>query len=134
MTNDTKFAYTDLPDKTALRAMLVDRPQPDGLDKVIKAGLIAGAKFKAHNILGSCNQSPKRLFASGIIENTPSLAKAAWQRRKDLGWTQKHLAKESGVSIQSISAFENCKPAAKLAHIFQILDALNLRLTIETRP
>lgn len=96
-----------------------------------EAALYAVASF-ATNIPG-LQKTSSPLFSSGNVENIASLGKATWQRRKDLGWTQKQLAEKSGVGVRFISEFENGKSTAEVAKIFQLLNALDLQLSIDIR-
>jgi y4mF family transcriptional regulator len=133
MTDDQKTSAADQPDKDELKAMLHDRPQTDGASGLVKAGLLFGGALLFANAQNKQHNRPRPLFASGSVDNVASLGKAAWQRRKDLGLTQEKLAQKSGVGVRFISEFENGKSTAEIAKVFQLLDALNLQMTIDTR-
>ena len=66
------------------------------------------------------------------INSIRDLVAAARGRRKSLGWTQSELADRAHVSRQWISEFEAGKPTAELGLTIRLLDALDLRLTLNT--
>ena len=66
------------------------------------------------------------------INSIRDLVAAARGRRKSLGWTQSELADRAHVSRQWISEFEAGKPTAELGLMIRLLDALDLRLTLDT--
>lgn len=66
------------------------------------------------------------------INSIRDLVAAARGRRKSLGWTQSELADRAHVSRQWISEFEAGKPTAELGLTIRLLDALDLRLTLDT--
>ena len=66
------------------------------------------------------------------INSIRDLVAAARGRRKSLGWTQSELADRAHVSRQWISEFEKGKPTAELGLMIRLLDALDLRLTLDT--
>ena len=66
------------------------------------------------------------------INSIRDLVAAARGRRKSLGWTQSELADRAHVSRQWISEFEKGKPTAELGLTIRLLDALGLRLTLDT--
>ena len=66
------------------------------------------------------------------INSIRDLVAAARGRRKSLGWTQSELADRAHVSRQWISEFEAGKPTAELGLAIRLLDALDLRLTLDT--
>jgi HTH-type transcriptional regulator/antitoxin HipB len=61
------------------------------------------------------------------------LAAAARGRRQALGLSQADVARRANVSRQWVNEFESGKPAAELALVIRLLDALELSLSIETR-
>ena len=66
------------------------------------------------------------------INSIRDLVAAVRGRRKSLGWTQSELANRAHVSRQWISEFEAGKPTAELGLTIRLLDALDLRLTVDT--
>ena len=66
------------------------------------------------------------------INSIRDLTAAVRGRRKSLGWTQSELANRAGVSRQWISEFEAGKPTAELGLMIRLLEALDLRLTVDT--
>lgn len=52
-------------------------------------------------------------------------------RRKALGMSQQELASRAGVSRQWVSAFELGRPGAELRLILRLLEALELRLSVD---
>jgi HTH-type transcriptional regulator/antitoxin HipB len=62
-----------------------------------------------------------------------TLAAAVRGRRLDLGLSQAELARRAGVSRQWVNEFEAGKPAAELALVLRLLDALALELTVAPR-
>ena len=66
------------------------------------------------------------------INSLRDLVAAVRGRRKSLGWTQSELANRAHVSRQWISEFEAGKPTAELGLTIRLLDALDLRLTLDT--
>ena len=66
------------------------------------------------------------------INSIRDLVAATRGRRKSLGWTQSELANRAHVSRQWISEFEAGKPTAELGLMIRLLDALDLRLTLDT--
>jgi y4mF family transcriptional regulator len=66
------------------------------------------------------------------INSIRDLVAAVRGRRKSLGWTQSELANRAHVSRQWISEFEAGKPTAELGLMIRLLDALDLRLTLDT--
>jgi HTH-type transcriptional regulator/antitoxin HipB len=66
------------------------------------------------------------------INSLRDLVAAVRGRRKSLGWTQSELANRAHVSRQWISEFETGKPTAELGLVIRLLDALDLRLTLDS--
>ena len=66
------------------------------------------------------------------INSLRDLVAAVRGRRKSLGWTQSELANRAHVSRQWISEFEAGKPTAELGLVIRLLDALELRLTVDS--
>jgi len=66
------------------------------------------------------------------INSIRDLVAAARGRRQSLGWTQSELADRAHVSRQWISEFEAGKPTAELGLTIRLLDALDLRLTLDS--
>ena len=66
------------------------------------------------------------------INSIRDLVAATRGRRKSLGWTQSELADRAHVSRQWISEFEAGKPTAELGLTIRLLDALDLRLTLDS--
>jgi len=66
------------------------------------------------------------------INSIRDLVAAVRGRRKSLGWTQSELARRAHVSRQWISEFEAGKPTAELGLVIRLLDALELRLTVDS--
>jgi len=66
------------------------------------------------------------------IDSLRDLVAAVRGRRKSLGWTQSELANRAHVSRQWISEFEAGKPTAELGLVIRLLDALELRLTVDS--
>ena len=67
------------------------------------------------------------------INTIRDVASAVRGRRLDLGLSQARLATRAHVSRQWISEFEAGKPTAELRLVIQLLDALDLRLTVDER-
>ena len=66
------------------------------------------------------------------INSLRDLVAAVRGRRKSLGWTQSELANRAHVSRQWISEFEAGKPTAELGLVIRLLDALELRITVDS--
>jgi transcriptional regulator with XRE-family HTH domain len=64
------------------------------------------------------------------INSIRDLAAAVRGRRQDLGLSQAELAARARVSRQWISEFEAGKPTAEVRLVIQLLEALELRLTL----
>lgn len=64
------------------------------------------------------------------VASVRDLAAAVRGRRKDLGMSQGELATRAGVSRKWVYEFEAGKPAAELALILRVLDALGLALEL----
>lgn len=54
-------------------------------------------------------------------------------RRKALGLSQAELASRANVSRQWVSAFESGRPGSELRLILRLLEALELRLSVDPR-
>ncbi|WP_200803624.1 helix-turn-helix domain-containing protein [Desulfobaculum bizertense] len=100
--------------------------KPKGYDRLIATRHITSKNLLLTSFLEKAT-TPDHLFFLGNVDNGASLGKAAWQRRKNIGWTQKQLAEKSCVGVRFISEFESGKSTAKITDIFQLLDALDLQ-------
>ena len=65
------------------------------------------------------------------INSIRDLAAVVRGRRQALGLTQEDLAARANVSRQWISAFERGRPGAELQLILRLLEALELRLSVD---
>lgn len=53
-------------------------------------------------------------------------------RRRELGLSQSTLSAQAGVSRKWLSEFEQGKPSAEIGFMLRVLDAVGLRLIVET--
>lgn len=58
------------------------------------------------------------------------LALAVRARRRELGWSQQQLANRCGTSRKWLSQFEQGKPSVELGLILQVLEVLDLQLSV----
>lgn len=65
------------------------------------------------------------------INSILDLSALARGRRKALGLSQEQLAARANVSRQWISAFESGRPGSELRLILRLLEALELRLSVD---
>jgi HTH-type transcriptional regulator / antitoxin HipB len=65
------------------------------------------------------------------IESINDLSALVRGRRRDLGLSQADLAARANVSRQWISAFEQGRPGSELRLILRLLEALELRLSVD---
>ena len=65
------------------------------------------------------------------INSIRDLAAVVRGRRQALGLTQEDLAARANVSRQWISAFERGRPGSELQLILRLLEALELRLSVD---
>ena len=68
------------------------------------------------------------------IDTVHDLAATARGRRRSLGITQGQLAAQMSVSRQSVSLFESGKRTPQLSFVLRLLDALDMRLRVDTEP
>jgi transcriptional regulator with XRE-family HTH domain len=68
------------------------------------------------------------------IDSLHDLAATVRGRRHSLGMTQEQLAARMRVSRQWVSQFERGKRTVELGFALRLLDALDLRLRLETEP
>ncbi|MGH2880248.1 MAG: helix-turn-helix domain-containing protein [Solirubrobacteraceae bacterium] len=68
------------------------------------------------------------------IDSINDLAATVRGRRHSLGMTQQELASRMRVSRQWVSQFERGKQSVELGFALRLLDALDLRLLLETEP
>ncbi|MBZ2171721.1 helix-turn-helix transcriptional regulator [Nitratidesulfovibrio sp. SRB-5] len=92
---------------------------------------VGGVMLLAH-LLGKTTDDKQR-FSSQKLENTTALGATIRQRRQDMRLTQEQLATKSGVGARFITEVENGKATAEVAKILQVLDALNLQLSVSLR-
>lgn len=59
------------------------------------------------------------------------LALAVRARRRELGWSQQQLADRGGTSRRWLSQFEQGKPSVELGLILQVLEVLELQLSVD---
>lgn len=71
---------------------------------------------------------------SKMIRTINDTANAIRGRRMDLGLSQSELARRAGVSRKWISEFEGGKPSAEFHLVLRVLDAVGLRLAVDTTP
>ncbi|MDQ2623397.1 MAG: helix-turn-helix transcriptional regulator [Actinomycetota bacterium] len=67
------------------------------------------------------------------VRTTRDIAAAARGRRLGLGLSQTAVARKARVSRQWLSKFESGKPTAEFSLILQLLDALDLEMSLSTR-
>lgn len=67
------------------------------------------------------------------VYNPVSLGGEIRKRRNGAALTQRQLAKKSGVGVRFLSELENGKGTAELAKVLQVLAALGVALTLESR-
>lgn len=67
------------------------------------------------------------------ITSIRDLAAAARGRRQDLRLSQADVARRADVSRQWVSEFESGKPTSELRLVVRLLDALELRLSLDDR-
>lgn len=59
------------------------------------------------------------------------LALAVRARRRELGWSQQQLADRCGTSRKWLSQFEQGKPSVELGLTLQVLEVLELQLSVD---
>lgn len=67
------------------------------------------------------------------VSNMRDVAALVRARRKETGLTQTDLAKALGTTQDRISRLERGSPRVEAAFVFDVLNALNLRVTAEPR-
>lgn len=120
-------------DKDALRDMIKQGAvEKSPAETLINVALGVGGVMLLAHLLGKAADSTQR-FSSQKLENTIALGAAIRQRRQDMRLTQEQLAAKSGVGARFITEVENGKATAEVAKILQVLDALNLQLSVSLR-
>ena len=66
------------------------------------------------------------------VRTSAELGQAIRTERKRLAVTQKELAMVAGVGLRFLIELERGKPTARLEGVFKVLQALGLRIHIET--
>ncbi len=64
------------------------------------------------------------------LEAVAQLVNAIYQRRVELGWTQKELADKVGIHQESIARIENGGVVPRLDTVFKLAIALGMKLTL----
>lgn len=67
------------------------------------------------------------------VFDADSLGKAIRDRRKELNYTQSHLAEFTGLSITFISDVERGKKTAEIGKVLELLHVLGLDILVEKR-
>ncbi len=68
-----------------------------------------------------------------FIRDTNGLIQTLRQRREALGWTQRHLAAQSGVAEKHISRIENGTHEPGISTVLALFSALGLDLALTGR-
>lgn len=69
-----------------------------------------------------------------VVRTINDAANAIRGRRVEFGLSQSELARRAGVSRKWVNEFEAGKPSAELHLVMRVLDAVGLRLAIESTP
>lgn len=67
------------------------------------------------------------------ITDSKSFGEAVRRRRKELHYTQSHLAEFSGLSVSFISNMENGKPTCELEKVLYVANILGLDIILSER-
>ncbi|HEU6438696.1 MAG TPA: helix-turn-helix transcriptional regulator [Nitratidesulfovibrio sp.] len=120
-------------DKDALRDMVKQgASEKSPAETLMNVTLGVGGVMRLAHLLGKTTDKAQR-FPSQKLENTAALGAAIRQRRQDMRLTQEQLAAKSGVGARFVTEVENGKRTAEVAKILQVLDALNLQLSVSLR-
>lgn len=67
------------------------------------------------------------------LEAVAQIVNAIYQRRMELGWTQKELADKVGLHQESIARIENGGSIPRLDTVFRLALALGMKLSLHDR-